>query len=195
MKTDIDRDEAKRRFPEVEDIQDEGLRAKVVSVVQQFPEYFWTAPASKRHHPVEHQARHGLWLHTKRVCTTFERIAPSMVKQGHVTWDDIDKGRAGCILHDCLKFGEPPTNVKDTQGDHDVQAAEWLHRLDVDIPETVLDCVEAHNGPWYAGSPPRSHIEQTVHIADMNASDQNIRVAVKDPHPILEEQFPRVGVR
>lgn len=192
---DIDREEVLRRFPEVEDIRDEQLQEKVVGVIQQFPDYFWTAPASSRHHPPEHQARHGLWLHTKRVCTVFERLAPSMVNQGFMEWQDVDYGRAACILHDMFKYGEPPTSVDGTTKDHDVAAAEWLDTTEVDIPEEVVGAVEAHNGPWYRGSPPRTHLEQMVHIADMVASDENCRVAVKEPHAVLKEQFPRVSAR
>jgi len=195
LSSDVDRDEALRRFPEINDIRDDQLGEKVAGVVMQFPDYFWTAPASSSHHPPEHQARHGLWLHTKRVCTVFERLAPSMVNQGHLEWSDIDNGRAACIIHDMLKYGEPPTSVDGTTKDHDVAAAEWLEDHEFDIPSDVIGAVEAHNGPWYRGAPPRTHLEQIVHISDMVASDENCRVAVKEPHPILQEQFARVRER
>lgn len=190
----FDRGEALRRFPEITDIRDDDLQDQIVEVVQDFPAYFWTAPASSKHHPVEHRARHGLWLHTKRVCTTFERVAPSMVNQGFMEWGDVDHGRAACILHDMFKYGEPPTSVDGTTKDHDVAAAEHL-AFETDLHEDIVGAVEAHNGPWYRGSSPRTHLEQMVHIADMMASDENIRVAVKEPHPVLVEQFPRVAER
>lgn len=191
---DVSREEAVRRFPEVEDIQDEELREQVIETVREFPDYFWTAPASSHHHPPEHQSRHGLWLHTKRVCTAFERFAQSMVKQGHLEWSDIDKGRAACVLHDMFKYGVPPTPIDSTVSDHDKLASSWLEDH-TDLPDDVLGAVEAHNGPWYAGKNPTSHLEQIVHIADLAASDENARIAVKDPHPILEDQFPRVEER
>jgi len=191
---EVSREDALERLPEIEDIRDEELREQVLSVVREFPDYFWTAPASSHHHPPEHQARHGLWLHTKRVCTAFERVAKSMVKQGHLDWEDIDKGRAACILHDMYKYGIPPTSVDGTSSSHDVAAANWL-REHTSLPDAVTDAVEAHNGPWYAGDPPTSHLQQMVHIADLNASDEDARYAVKDPHPILVEKFPRVNIR
>jgi hypothetical protein len=191
---DISRAEALERLPEISDIRDEELREQVLQTVRQFPDYFWTAPASSHHHPPEHQARHGLWLHTKRVCTAFERVAKSMVKQGHLDWSDIDKGRAACILHDMYKYGVPPTSVDSTSSSHDVTAANWLLE-NTQLPSEVIDAVEAHNGPWYAGNPPTSHLQQMVHIADLNASDENARYAVKDPHRILLEKFPRIEVR
>lgn len=191
---DISRDEALRRFPELTDIKDDELREQVIEVVREFPDYFWTAPASSSHHPPEHRNRHGLWLHTKRVCTAFERVARSMVNQGHLEWEDVDKGRAACILHDMFKYGIPPTAVDGTRNDHDLLAANWLEDQ-TSLPEDVIHSVAAHNGPWYAGPQPQTHLAQMVHIADLNASDENARIAVKDIHPILEDAFPRVEER
>lgn len=191
---DISEEEAIQRMPEVEDIKDDRLREQVIQVVREFPDYFWTAPASSSHHPPEHQARHGLWLHTKRVCTTFERLAPSMVQQGFMEWQEVDYGRAACILHDMFKYGMPPTSVDSTVEDHDIIAASWL-RDHTQLPDEVAGAVEAHNGPWYQGRPPKTHLEQMVHIADMMASDENGRIAVKDMHKVLTEAFPRVSER
>lgn len=191
---DISEEEAIHRIPEVEDIKDDRLREQVIQVVREFPDYFWTAPASSSHHPPEHQARHGLWLHTKRVCTTFERLAPSMVQQGFMEWQGVDYGRAACILHDMFKYGMPPTSVDSTVEDHDIIAASWL-RDHTQLPDEVAGAVEAHNGPWYQGRPPKTHMEQMVHIADMMASDENGRIAVKDMHEVLTEAFPRVSER
>lgn len=191
---EMSRDEAIRRLPEIEDIKDETLREQVIGVVREFPDYFWTAPASSRHHPPEHRQRHGLWLHTKRVCTAFERLSESMVKQNHLSWQEIDYGRAACILHDMFKYGMPPTSVDGTVNDHDKLAATWLADH-TSLPDEVIGAVEAHNGPWYQGKVPTSHLEQVVHMADLHASDENVRIGVKDPHDILEAQFPRVSER
>ena len=191
---EMSRDEAVHRFPEIEDIKDETIREMVVQVIRDMPDYFWTAPASSKHHPPEHRQRHGLWLHTKRVATAFERLSQSMVKQGHLSWEEIDYGRAACLLHDMFKYGMPPTSVDGTVNDHDRIAANWLDEH-TQLPDEVIGAVEAHNGPWYVGKAPESHLEQIVHVADMQASDENVRIAVKDPHPILREQFARVSSR
>lgn len=191
---DFDTEEALRRFPELEDIRDEQLREMTIGTVQTFPDYFWTAPAASKHHPPEHRQRHGLWLHTKRVCTKWERQATSMVKQGHLEWKDVDYGRAACILHDMFKYGIPPTSVTTTSRSHDSIASTWLTDH-TELPQPIIDAVDQHNGPWYGGDMPNSHLAQMVHVADLHASDENARIAVKDPHPILQEQFPRVGER
>lgn len=190
----INGDEAVARLPEVEDIRDDTLREQTIQVIREFPDYFWTAPASNSHHPPEHQTRHGLWLHTKRVCTAFERLAPSMVQQGFMEWQDVDYGRAACLLHDMFKFGVPPTDAGSVTSDHDVAAADWL-REHTDLPSEVIGAVEAHNGAWYEGRRPQTHLEQMVHIADMMASDENVSIAIEEPHPALEDQFPRVSER
>lgn len=191
---DVSREEAIKRYPEVEDICDEEIREQVIQVIREMPDYHWTAPASSRHHPPEHRSRHGLWLHTKRVCTTFERQAKSMVKQGFLSWEEIDMGRAACILHDMYKYDIPPTSVDATVRDHDRIASSWLDKH-TELPDEVVNCVDAHNGPWYVGDTPSSHLQQMVHIADLHASDPNNRVAVKEPHSILTEHFPRIEAR
>lgn len=195
MMPTLDHDEARRRLPEIRDIRDEDLRDEVTRVVVEgFPDYFWTAAAASSYHPPEHQQRHGLWLHVKRVCTCFERMSTSMVKQDHLDWDEIDRGRAACILHEMFKYGRPPTTVQETVDNHAVLAAQWLS-INSDAHDDVRGAVEAVNGPWYAGSAPSSHLEQIVHIADMQASDEDVRIAVKKPHDVLQEAFPRVAER
>jgi hypothetical protein len=42
---------------------------------------------------------------------------------------------------------------------------------------------------------PETHLEQMVHVADMHASDENVRIAVKEMNDVLREQFPRVSER
>lgn len=190
----MDRSEAIEWFPEVDDIDDERLREQTIGAIQQMPEYFFTVPAASSYHPEQHQSRHGLVLHTKRVVTVLERFAPSMVSQGHMSWQDVDYARAACILHDSHKYGKPPTNCNGTRNDHDVIAAEWI-RYQTQLPDEVAGAVESHNGPWYRGSPPTSHLEQVVHMSDMVASDPNVDVAIKDPHETLQQRFPTVSTR
>ncbi|WP_226041233.1 HD domain-containing protein [Natrinema sp. DC36] len=211
--TELDREEVLRRFPEIEDIDgsecnphseidgdstdspsDSDLADEVVNVLTEAPNYFWTAPAASNHHQVEHQSRHGLWLHTKRVCTAFDGLYQSMVNQGFMSDEDVECGRAACIIHDILKYGEPPTSVDGTVNNHDVIAAEWLE-ANFDLPDKVVDAVESHMGPWGKGDNPTTHLEQMVHIADMTASREGWRIPVKDPHETLEDAFPRVGSR
>jgi putative nucleotidyltransferase with HDIG domain len=185
------REEITEVMPEVGNITDSDLREKTTDMLTEAPEYFWTAPASKYHHPEEHQYRHGLWLHTKRVCTVLDRIVDSMVEQGHVT--DTDAALSAAILHDTYKYGRPPTEVDTSTSDHDLTAGNVAFQYG--LPPKVVGAIKTHNGSWYAGPSPSNTLEQTVHIADMVASDPNVDIAVLDPHPILQDQFPRVSER
>jgi hypothetical protein len=63
------------------------------------------------------------------------------------------------------------------------------------MPDEVIGAVEAHNGNWYKGKAPETHLEQMVHVADLHASDENVRIAVKEPNVVLRNQFPRVSER
>lgn len=186
--------ELREWLPELNDITDSDLRDETISALLDGPDYFFTAAASSKYHPPEHKQRHGLVLHTKRVVTAFERTAESMVKQGHLSRHEVDMGRSACLLHDLFKYGEPPTSVQSTTRDHDVVAATWLDE-NTDLPDEVIGAVESHNGSWYHGKSPETHLEQMVHVADMTASDPNMRIAVKGLHPVLQEQFPRVSER
>ena len=181
-------------LPEIDDISSDDIRDETVFALLEGPDYFWTAAAASKYHPREHRQRHGLVLHTKRVVTAFERTADSIVKQGHLTREEVDMGRAACLLHDLFKYGEPPTSVQNTTKDHDVVAANWL-AANTELPSAVIGAVESHNGPYYVGKSPTSHLEQMVHVADMTASDTNMDVAVKDLNETLADQFPRVSQR
>lgn len=192
---DIDREEAKRRYPEVKDIRDEELREQTIMVVREMPAYHWTAPAAKYHHPPQHQSRHGLWLSTKRRCTAFERFGKSMVHMGMFGWEAVDKGRVACIFADMFKYGVPPTSVTDTKDNHDLLAADWLDN-NTALPEAVINAVREHNGAWDEGPKPTSNLSLVVHMADLAASDADSDgYHIKDPHPILREAFPTVGER
>jgi len=192
--TDIEPEEATNRFPELLDIRDDDVRDATTTAICNAPEYVWTAPAASSHHPIEHRVRHGLWIHIQRVCTAFERIAPSMVKQNHLSWYDVDCGRAACLTHDLLKYGRPPTSVDKTTDDHDIVGAEWLSD-NTALPDSVIGAVRGHMGPWGSGGAPSTHLAQMVHVSDMVASDEHNSIAVKEPHEIIRQQFPNVSIR
>jgi len=183
-------------FPELNDITDDTLRGNVNSAIRDFPDYFYSAPAvdgyGTKYHPEEHQARHGLWLFTKRVCTVFESLARSAQKQGHMTQAQTDKGRAACIVHNAFKHGVPPSDG--TTQDSDIITARWV-RDETDLDDDIANMVEAHKGGWGHGRRPQTHTEQMVHLANMIASESNIDVAVKEPTETLQAAFPTVELR
>lgn len=182
-------------LPEVTDIETDEVRGATIDALLDVPAYFWSAPAAKYHHPPDHRGRHGLVLHVKRVCTKFERMTDSMTMQGHLSDTDIDHGRAACLLHDCFKYGSPPTAVDSTVSNHDVIAAQWAD-TETSVPDGVVAAINQHMGPWGSGANPTSHLAQMVHIADLHASDENSgNIAIKEPNDILQQKFPTVPSR
>lgn len=183
-----------RRFPEVTNIKSSDVRGSTIDAINDLcPDYFWEVPGSSsgKYHPEDHREERGLWLHTKRAATQFERLSPSYVSQGKITKHEQDCGRAAILLHDIYKYGWP--KQEHTTKNHDVVAAEILEEH-ADVPGEVIGCVETHNGPWYAGPSPRNDLEQVHHLADMAASDvNNPNIAILEPCRELEKQFPNVN--
>lgn len=176
-------------LPELHDISDDTIRRDTADALYDAPDYFWVAGSDSYYHPDEHGARHGLVLHTKRVASAFERFAPSMNQQGHMDDDQLDCARAACLLHDTFKYGEPPTETgSGAHGANDKIAADY-YRKNHDLPSEVTDGIEAHKGGWGRGSPPTSHLQQMAHIADLMAATSHIRIGVKEPNEVLQEQF------
>lgn len=190
----IDEYDVKRRLPEVNKIEDEEVRQSTIDAIKELcPDYFWAVPGSSsgKYHPEDHRGERGLWLHTKRAFTQFERLSRSYVYQDKLTDKEQDYGRAGILLHDMYKYGWP--KQEHTTKNHDVVAAQVL-RQHSDINEEIIGCVETHNGPWYKGSIPRNDLEQIHHLADMAASDvNNPDIAILKPCRELEKEFPDVN--
>ena len=187
----MSREEVIERFPEVKEIDDKVLAQEVVSVLDEhLPEYFWKVPASStgQYHPEDHNDQHGLWIHTKRAFTAFERLSKSYKHQGKITEWERDCGRAAILLHDMFKYGKPPETKEHTVDDHDFLAARFLDK-NTDLPPKVVGCVESHNGPegWGKGKAPGNSLEQIHHLADMIASDRNGFFKIKEPVQEVEE--------
>lgn len=198
MTYDVDnsltKEDVVRRFPEVNNIDNRDIRKLTINIIADLcPDYFWEVPASSsgKYHPKDHRVDRGLWLHTKRAFTQYERLAPSFKQQGRISGVEMDYGRSAILLHDMFKYGWPQN--KHTTKNHDVIAAEQLREYG-SVPEEIIGCVETHNGPWYAGPSPRNDLELLHHSADMTASDvNNPDIAVLKPCRELEKQFPSVN--
>lgn len=183
-------------LPELYDISDETLRRNTADALFDAPDYFWTASTDSYYHPDEHGARHGLLLHTKRVASVFSRLTASMEKQGHLSEYETDCGVAACLLHDTFKYGESPTETgSGTYGANDQLAADYYREHHGNLPYDVTAAIEAHRGGWGRGSPPTTHLQQMVHIADMIASTDYINVGVKEPNDVLKNHFSNLIIR
>ena len=175
-------EEAFRRMPTLELIDDDRIKVVTARLTAEAPEYFWTAPAagSKFHHPAcrEH---HGLWAHTLMLSTVIERLAPSYVGQGRLDESDVDLAHAAAILHDQRKRGPPEDPQGSSTSDHDLQMARVVRESP--LPGAVADAIETHMGAWYDGPEPETDLQDLVHTADMVASTATISPAIQGPVP------------
>lgn len=172
--------EAKRRLPAITRIVDEDLRAGVLQLTTEAPEYFWTVPASTSgfHHPLCRK-EHGLWAHTLMVFTAVERLADSYEARFDV---EPDHARAAALIHDMRKNGAPEDPSDSSVSDHDLRMADVVQDHGT-FPDEVEDAVAEHMGAWYDGPEPSSPLAELVHNADMLASTANATVAVPGPVP------------
>ena len=185
--------ELKRRLPEIQEINRRDIREEVQRIfMEEVPDYFWEVPASStgKYHPEDHNQDHGLWIHTKRAFTSFQRLSRSYENQGRITPYEKDCGKAAILLHDMFKYGRPPERQEHTVSDHDVLAARFLEKNSV-LPEEVVECLESHNGPadWGEGKAPETDLEQIHHLADMIASDRNGYFKVLEPTNELKKHL------
>jgi len=193
MEKPQDLQELERRLPEIQEIHSKEIRDEVTRLFrEEVPEYFWDVPASStgKYHPSDHNQDHGLWIHTKRAFTAFERLARSYENQGRITPFEKECGKAAILLHDMFKYGMPPERQNHTVSEHDVIAARFLEKNSA-VPEEVIGCVETHNGPdgWGKGRAPETDLEQIHHLADMIASDKNGYFTILKPADELREHL------
>lgn len=198
--------EVAERLPEIASlkghVRDEVARAFAEDV----PEYFWIARASENHHPPDERGLGGVWLHTKRVYTTFRMLEPTYRAMSAMDAYEANCARAAVLLHDAFKYGQHPEEIENgdepdedhhayadgvlshlpeyTYTGHDLSMAGYV-RDSTDLPEEVARCVAAHGGSpdWYShdGPGPSNDLEMAVHTADLIASNSNHRLPVWEP--------------
>lgn len=187
--------ETRKRIPIVEFIETDEIRSDVLDVLQDLPPYFWEAPTttSKAYHNQYTRDRHGLWIHTQMVATALERLLDShrvpTIEIERMSQREADNLRAAAILHDGLKYGEPPRKPGESSAlDHEHRIADLLETRGFD--DTAVDAVREHMGPFdrYEGPVPSSPGSWLLHRADMIASNPYIHPAVYKPHEALLEE-------
>jgi len=188
-------DEVCRRLPEVDQISDDEIREATVDAIGRgMPDYFWEVPAtsSSRYHNPFARMKHGLWIHTKMVFTSFERLVESKVKRGIFSEREADAGRAACLLHDMLKYGHAYQSGDSCKSNHDNLAGHWL-TVNSELPETTVKAVKRHNGFWYDGPEPDYKHEpvcELVHVSDMIAATSDISPGVYKPAEEIVKRYP-----
>jgi len=179
---ELDRREVLRRLPPLKELND-SLQEETIEVFRAgCPSSFWKREASSsgKYHPADTTGKKGLWLHTLRVESVFNRIAQSRQEGGHLSTEETGQGITACLLHDILKYGKPGNRRRHTVKNHDRLAFNYLKET-FDLPEPVLNAVDTHNGPWGSGATPSTPLQEAVHLADMMASHKNTHIALEDP--------------
>lgn len=171
-------------------IEDTELRMAVLDTICELPAYFWEAPAtsSSEYHNRFARGECGLWIHVLMCATALEGVADSYVEQGRVTEEEVDYARAAVLLHDGWKYGESWEEGDGAASDHDLQASAELRERG--FPDSVVDAVAAHMGPWYDGPSPESPLDQLVHQADMMGSRRHVTPAVYRAPDELLDTYP-----
>lgn len=182
------------KLPEVELIDDDEIRNEVIICIdEQDKDYFWEAPAttSDDYHNPYCRHEYGLWIHTKMVCSAYERFVDSYVEQELITEREADIGRAACILHDFRKYGQWWSDGKSATYDHGPYMADLL-RERTELPSKAADAIASHMGPWYEGPEPQTPLEQLVHQADMSGSAANGTYGIYKPHSDITDKYPDI---
>lgn len=172
-------DEARRRIPAVERIQDPDMSHEVMQITRRAPEYFWIRPGS--YSGYHNACRHGLWHHTLKLNTAIDTLAPSLIQAGVIGRRDVDKSHAAAIIHDQWKNGPDPESQK-TADTHPKVVADIV-RDHSELDAVVALAVEQHMGPWDKYDTPSNPVSQLVHNADLMASERDVTMAVYGPRP------------
>ena len=183
----MNENEVIRRLPELLKINDDKVyRGTLKYFKEDCPNYFWTCPASTsgKYHPEDETGKHGLWLHTKRVNSVYERLSDSLLEQQRMDDYIFDLGRAAVLIHDSYRLGYPEEENEDTVAEHGEIAANVV-REETDLPKAVSNSVESHDGAWGKGTTPSTDLEDIVHYSDMIASERGFDIPVVNPHEIL----------
>lgn len=137
---------------EVNKLTDGSVQRFLLDVLPRFPDYFWTAPASKqKYHPPDERKEGGLVLHTRRVI----RLTEDMVRFYNLNAWERDILLASAILHDSFARGVPPDDINASDIMHPLYPRQQFpfkafadRFIDGKVYEEIMECVESHQGPW-----------------------------------------------
>lgn len=92
---------------ELDAFNDKRFMTAVENVMAKLPDTILERPASTtgKYHPNDELGSNGMIIHIKRACA----MVPDAARKYQFSRYGEDVLRAGCLLHDAFKFGEPPT--------------------------------------------------------------------------------------
>ncbi len=143
--------------PEIRD-----FTSRLLDVV---PEVFWTARASKSHHPEDERGPEGNVIHAERV-TKLVRI---MAEGTQLTSDEVDCLTSAAILHDGCRY-DLDGKAEYTVENHPslIRKLASNHSIDCSYTSDIFVLIERHMGRW--GDPvywPDITASAIMHVADV----------------------------
>lgn len=170
---------------EIKKISNSNIQEFLIEALKEFPEYFWTSPASidKYHYPDERN-KGGLVLHIRRLCKLIESF---VVMQELNMWER-DVLLAAAIFHDSFCRGIPPDTKGYSDPFHPLYPAErfpyngYADRFikDKKIYDEIMECVVSHSGK-YSVHPilqSKKKLAMLFHMVDYIASRDYIMIKV-----------------
>lgn len=163
---------------------DVGVRKFVQNCLDDFPSYFWTAPASGtgKYHPEDENVEGGLVLHTRRVI----RVVLLLADMYDLNWSERDILVAAAFLHDSWSKGRnSKSNNINTDPYHPLYVEEKFPLTpygDQHIPQSVytaiMECVASHSGKYSVSKLLNSDrkLPRILQLADYLASRRGITV-------------------
>ncbi len=162
-------------------IVDPAIKALVKNALKTVPKEFYSAPSSSsgRYHPADEINKGGLVLHTCRVVAMAKHVGDYY----GVSQQESDILRAGLILHDSCKGGEPWNGYAKDHGD--VAAAHIAKTEGSNTPEAklIIQVAANHMAQWSQNAdgsrcprPPANKLDQIASYADYIAAQDNIYV-------------------
>lgn len=163
---------------------DKGLRKFVENCIEDFPPYFWDAPASgtDKYHPEDENVPGGLVLHTRRVI----RMVVLLADLHGLNWSERDILIAAAFLHDSwCKGRNGKAYSTHTDPYHPLYVQEKFPLTpygDEHIPHAVynavMECVASHSGRFSVSSLLNSDkkLPRILQMADYIASRRGVTV-------------------
>lgn len=169
---------------EVQRITDGNLQKFLMATLDDFPEYFWEAPASVNwYHPEDERKAGGLVLHTRRVC----KLVDDFVRFYNLSLWEQDILLASAILHDSFARGIPPKDIKASDVMHPLYPlmqfpyngyADRFH-IDASAYHTIMECVSSHSGRWSVNPLLNSNKKLPVIFQTMDYIASRVHIEVK----------------
>lgn len=149
----------------VHTIRDKEIREFTSNILKVLPKNFWTAKASKNHHPVDERGFEGNIIHSLRVAKICYFLGDAL------KFDSIhmDMEKSAGILHDGGRY-KIDGSADYTVPEHPciIREIANIHNISCIYDQEIFSIIEAHMGRW--NEPPITEMniyQQVLYLADV----------------------------